>query len=242
MFSDKFKESEKECIPKKIVRIGKRKFSCSLDRKGLSKRKRKYRLWKRYLETKDANVYQEYCRCRNQVRRITRKALKQQEKKVAKNAKSNSKLFWKFVNSKIKLRAAIPELYTTSTADHTKMAISDQEKADVLGKFFSSVFVREPEWTWVLNEDHQPEIREELEIQLSKESIANKLRQINTNKSPGPDLMHPRVMKELASVLVNPLYIIYDISIKLGKIPTAWKLATVSPIFKNNGNKHDASS
>ena len=54
--------------------------------------------------------------------------------------------------------------------------------------------------------------------------------------------MHPRVMKELASVLVDPLYVIYDNSIKLGKVPTAWKLATVTPIFKNKGSKHDASS
>ena len=56
-------------------------------------------------------------------------------------------LFWKFVNSKINLPALIPELYTTSTAYHTEMAITDEENADVLGKFFSCVFVREPEST-----------------------------------------------------------------------------------------------
>ena len=62
--------------------------------------------------------------------------------------------------------------------------------------------------------------------------------ELKANKSPGPDSMHPHVMKELVEVLVNPLYLIFQLSIKLGKIPTAWKLANVSAIYKNIGSKH----
>ena len=50
------------------------------------------------MDTKDAKVYEEYCRCRNQVRRLTRKAIKSQEKDIAKKTKTNSKVFWKFVD------------------------------------------------------------------------------------------------------------------------------------------------
>ena len=71
-----FNQAEKEFIPKKVVKTGKRKFSNPIDKKTLSKRKKKYRLWKRYLESRDAKVYEEYCRCRNQVRRLTRQGIK----------------------------------------------------------------------------------------------------------------------------------------------------------------------
>ena len=58
------------------------------------------------------NIYEDYCRCRIQVRGLTRKAVKRQEKGIAEKAKSNNKVFWKFINSKTKMRSAIPELYT----------------------------------------------------------------------------------------------------------------------------------
>ena len=220
-FINKFEQADRECIPIKIVKTGKRKFSYPLDRKALAKRKKKYRLWKRFMDTKDAKVYEEYCRRRNQVRRLTRKAIKSQEKDIAKKTKTNSKVFWKFVNSKIKVRSTIPELYTTSKPDPNKITKNDHEKAEVLGKFFSSVYVKEPEWTWVLDDDDKANIKEELKLDITKEIISKKLHELNINKSPGPDNMHPKVLKELASVLIDPLFIIFNISLRLGKIPSA---------------------
>ena len=89
----RFNEEEEECVPRKIVKIGKKRFTYHLDRKTLAKRKKKYRLWKRYLISKDKKIYEEYCRCRNQYRRLTRKAIKSHEKEIAKNTKCNNKVF-----------------------------------------------------------------------------------------------------------------------------------------------------
>ena len=197
-------------------------------------------MWKRYLQTKDAAVYQEYCRCRNQVRRLTRKTLKDHEKQVAKNANINSKLFWKYVSSKTKLRASIPNLNMPSKADPNKMTTNDQEKAEVLGRFFSNVYTKEPDWTWMFDNETKPFIKEELNVKITKELIEIKLRGMNINKSPGPDLMHPRVIKEIAFAGIDPFYIIFDLSLKLGKIPSAWKRASVTPIYKNKGSKQEA--
>ena len=79
-------------------------------------------------------------------------------------------------------------------------------------------------------------------MNLSKEDILQKLLKLNANRLPGPDNLQPRVIKELAPVLVDPLFIIFELSLKLGKIPSAWKLATVTAIFKNKGNKRDPSN
>ena len=51
-FYRKFKAVESECVPKKRVGIGITKYR-PLGKQCCIKRKRKYRLWKRYLETKD---------------------------------------------------------------------------------------------------------------------------------------------------------------------------------------------
>ena len=93
-FQTKFAEAEKLYVPKKVVKTNIKRISIPLDRKALSNRK-KYRLWKRYLQTKDAKVYVEYCRCRNQVRRLTRQAVKSKEKNIANQVKSNSKQLWR---------------------------------------------------------------------------------------------------------------------------------------------------
>ena len=49
--------------------------------------KKKQRCWQRYLETKESQKYNMYCRVRNQVRRMHRKAKMSYEKNIASNAK-----------------------------------------------------------------------------------------------------------------------------------------------------------
>ena len=66
-----------------------------------------------------------------------------------------------------------------------------------------------------------------------------KFERLNVNKSPGQDNIHPRILKEITAVIVEPLFIIFKTSTKLSKIPSEWKLALISPIFKNKGDKRD---
>ena len=237
IFMQHFNAAERECIPKRIIKTGVKKFSHRLDKKTLATRKKKYRLWKRYSESKDFKIYEEYCRCRNQLRRMTRKIAKNQEEHIAKGAKTNNKAFWKFVNSKTKLRSQIPELYTSKQEKASETTSDDSQKANILGDFFSSVYVKEPDWIWVLNEESKPNIREELKLDISLAKVKEKLEGLKINKSPGPDGQHPRVLKEIADTIAYPLWYIFNLSLKTGKIPDAWKLATVSPIFKKKGSK-----
>ena len=209
-----------------------------MNRKTLGKKKKKYRLWKRYLELKDADVYKQYFTCRNQLRRLTRKAAKEHEKNIAKTVKTNCKGFWKYVNSKTKMRSSVPQLYKNGKDSPEILTNSDQEKANILGKFFASVFVKEPDWIWLFNEDEKPKIRMKFSIDITKEVISKKLKELNPSKSPGPDNLHSKVFRELESVLVDPLYIIFNTSLKTNKVPKPWKLASVTPIYKNKGRKH----
>jgi len=48
----------------------------------------------------------------------------------------------------------------------------------------------------------------------------------------GPDEIHPRVLRELAEVIAEPLSIIYQCSLLTGEVPEVWRLANVNPIYK----------
>ncbi|CAM4590882.1 unnamed protein product [Caretta caretta] len=61
---------------------------------------------------------------------------------------------------------------------------------------------------------------------------------LDVHKSMGPDELHPRVLKELAAVIAEPLAIIFENSWRTGEVPDDWKKANVVPIFKK-GKKED---
>ena len=141
------------------------------------------------------------------------------------------------MSSKTKMKSSIPDLFTPSKVDPMLMTSDNQVKSELLANFFSRVFVKEPPWTWDLNVEDKPPVTEHLSIEITKEVIRRKINKLNTNKSPGPYKMHPRVVKELLAEIVNPFYLIFKISLKTGKVPSAWKLGAISAIYKNKGSK-----
>ena len=76
----------------------------------------------RYIKSQDGQIYTEYRRCCNKLRSMTPKATKRLEKDIAKNSKSNPKKFWKYVNSKRKVKSQNPDLYLSDDEDGENMA------------------------------------------------------------------------------------------------------------------------
>jgi hypothetical protein len=110
-------EAENKFIPKRTIKNKRHKYP--LDQTTRTKINRKKRLWKKYIDTGgNRNIYDEYCKTRNQVRRETRKAQKQYEKNISISAKNNPKKFWNYVQSKTKVRSGIPDLQIPSATEH----------------------------------------------------------------------------------------------------------------------------
>ncbi|CAM4595630.1 unnamed protein product [Caretta caretta] len=73
---------------------------------------------------------------------------------------------------------------------------------------------------------------------VEKEVVRDYLEKLDVHKSMGPDALHPRVLKELADVIAEPLAIIFENSWLSGEVPGDRKKAIVVPIFKK-GKKED---
>ena len=72
---------------------------------------------------------------------------------------------------------------------------------------------------------------------ISDELIKAKLQNLSVCKSVGPDGIHPRFLKELATHLCKPLGILFNKSLNESKLPNEWKQAKVSVIFKKGSRK-----
>ena len=95
------------------------------------------------METRDGKRYEEYCKVRNQVRNLTRKAVINKEKEIAKEVKKNPKKFWQYTQSKTKTRTGISDLLMDEQNGTGIITKNDTDKANTLSSFFSSVFTTE---------------------------------------------------------------------------------------------------
>ena len=103
------------------------------------------------------------------------------------------------------MRSAIPDLLNGDK--NMGMTSNDSEKANVLGDFYSSVFVKEPSKPdqHLLCKDVNANTK--LQVTFTEATVLEKLEKMNLKKSPGPDMLHPRVLKELSRVISKPLFI-----------------------------------
>lgn len=176
----------------------------------------------------------EYVKLRNKSNQMCRKEKRRYERGVAERAKTQPKAFWKYARSKLKTKSGIAPLLADPD-DPKSLCHDDKVKAEILQKQFVSVFTREP-----IGPTPQPPVHINNCMNLphiSELNVLEKLSSVNTNKSCGPDEIHPRIIKELATYLAGPIAILYNRSIEAGDLPLDWKEALVTPIYKKGAKK-----
>ena len=235
-FTDKITEAMNKYIPRKRRR---KKGNTPLGPEAVKCIRRKHRLWTRYMETREQSTYREYCKARNKVKSVIAKDRKKRERNIAESAKSNCKNFWSYINSKRKTRSGVAELHTKSSGK-VNVASTDEDKAEVLGEFFSSVFTIESDEEYPEMDTITPSVPFD-NSKFETKDVNKLLKSLDTSKSPGPDQIHPKVLNELADVIDVPLCIIFNSSFESGTVPEAWKVGQISALFKK-GDKKSASN
>ena len=91
-----------------------------------------------------------------------------------------------------------------------------------MSEYFSSVFTKEPEGDVPIPNDIM--VQQDMPALTVTENMVLKfLQTLKTDKSPGPDSLHPRLSKELSESIVNLLCTIFNQSLNNRKVLKQWK-------------------
>ena len=169
----------------------------------LSRIKNKKLAFEKFKLSSDEKEYLAYTRARNAARAETRRAVREYEHEIARQAKKNPKVFYRHVNGKLKTRSGVTDL----VSEDGRQITSDREKADLFNQYFSSVYTLENIQDIPTVLDRGGKVLNNIEI--TEIQVLDILKNLKPEKSPGPDNIHPRVLKECATELVKPLTLLF---------------------------------
>ena len=199
-------------------------------------RRAKEKAWKNYRILKTDESYRQYTHKLNNANRANKTAQQNFEKKLAENIKNNSKSFYAYIRNKQRTKDKVGPLKD----QNGELLVEDQKNAELLNGYFSSVFTQEdvsniPEPKIMFKGDNNEKLTE---LQVTPKEVLGKLENLKVDKSPGGDNIHPKLLYELRGALAEPIAKLYNFSLSTGVVPTDWKEATITALFKK-GNRSE---
>ena len=78
--------------------------------------------------------------------------------------------------------------------------------------------------------EHTHEVLENINV--TEEEIKDIILNLDPNKASGPDLISNKMIKPVVTVIVKPLCILFNRSLREAVFPDIWKLGNLVPLFK----------
>ncbi len=147
--------------------------------------------------------------------------------------KKASKRLWSFIKIQQNENSGVSPLRQNGV-----LASDTKEKAEILNKQFCSVFTKETSDSPVLPDCPYQKMSD---IHVTQSGVLALLKNLNPSKAQGPDLLHPKLLKELSNEISPILTSIFNHSLQSGEVPEDWRKGNIVPIFKK-GDKHKPSN
>ena len=222
-----------DCIPNYIAntRSGEPPWINGTIKQKIRKRKRAFR--KARLSNSQHHWWV-FKQLRNEIVSLIRQAKRTHINSLATKLKSGSlysRDWWTTLKSFIKpsSSAGIPVLIDPSSGDEV---ISNDEKAHLLNKFFSSQATLDDSSHHlpVITHNQSAELLESIIIQPSE--LLDVMRSLPLGKASGPDGINNRILLEAAAELSVPLCQLFNHSLHVKIMPQLWKCPNVCAVFK----------
>lgn len=185
---------------------------------------RKSKAHKKYKLNPSVVNYEIFSALRSQFKILNRFLFNLYIVEIESNIRNNPKCFWSYVDSKRNCRGIPSQMSLNSLT-----ASDPQSITDMFASFFENVYVPSSRGNDEFVFSNNPNIL----FQFTTDDVLHALLNVNVNMSCGPDKIHPLVLKKCASVLVQPLTDLFNLSLKSGVFPSIWKSSFIKPIFKS---------
>ncbi|XP_069133167.1 uncharacterized protein [Argopecten irradians] len=161
-----------------------------INREDQDKIRKKSRLWTKCLHCKTTSNFDTYKKARNEATKALRLSKYSYEQDIASKIKTNPKLFWKYVRSKTK---TAPTMFSVKSTEGI-ITQDPLEVANIMNNYFASVFTKDdpskplpqlPSRTYLSPLENVP---------ITEQIVEQAALKINSNKSPGPDNIHPNLI------------------------------------------------
>ena len=189
--------------------------------------------WKRWNRHKTAPARERFVSARNKYTEIRREETKSFEKGLVEKSVTEPNILYAHINKKMKVKNKIQRLRAEGETYET-----EQELCEILNKKFNSVFNKDENWEADFGARGRDLEAELSNISVTRTEVLSKLKNVDRRKAMGPDGVSGWVLRECAEELSHPILILYNNSLKQGKIPSQWKQADIVPIYKK-GNRED---
>ena len=149
---------------------------------------------------------------------------------MAGNIKKLLESCYAYVRSKQKIRDKVGPLENNSG----NIISEGSQMAEVLHEYFSSVFTTEdisslPVPATKFEDDQSDHLGQ---LFVTPEIIPKKIKKMKDNKSPGDDGIPLKLPKEMVEQISTPLAKVFDLSLEERIVPSEWKEANITPLFK----------
>nr|VZI43127.1 unnamed protein product [Spirometra erinaceieuropaei] len=192
-------------------------------KKEVNKRRK---LWKRSLTDRAPESLSSYKLQGNRVKILIARDRKAFENNLLDHAMINPKILYSYIRQSTRNKDPVPLLRTAEGVEIS----DDKDKAEHLSQFFRSVVSSEPAFSSPAYEDEGTPTLEA--VFFTETIVRNELLNLKESTSPGPDAIPAKLLKELAPEMSKPLALIFQTSFVTGCLPSDWKSATNTPLFK----------
>ena len=238
-----------ECIPAKLIR-GKSSLPWITQeiKRLIRKRDSLYRKFKR---SGDSDIKTKFQTLRQQIKKKIKDSYQAYLENLLglndEDSKCDSKKLFSFLKNSRCDQQGIPPL------KHDNILYSDTKtKANLFNQQFNSVFtpkeplslsrlasmrVQDLKKAGGLPSDTTPDSLQDSatnmpEINISENGLMKLLQNLKPGKAAGPDKLKPLLLRELREEIAPIIQIIFDRSLKTGKLPADWMKANIMPVFK----------
>ena len=218
-FQNSVEEGMELYIPSKT--ISKRNISPWINKKIKRLQKRKQRAYNSHKRLNTSASYDQFNSVRKETHKISRAAYRNYIKQTC---SESSKKFYSFIKSLKIDTIGIPALLRNGSLES-----DNKTKAEILNDQFCSVFTQEHPEVPVEPESNIPPMPN---ITIYVDGVLKLLKDLNPNKSSGPDEIPARLLKLAAEELAPALSLIFQKSLDSGEVPNSWLQANITPLFK----------